>query len=252
MEVWTAREGNTIFIPRIEWLTAGLHEEGSRYDITVKLFFLPHAPVSERGQFVNDAIDLVLKELKVSSIDLLIASFPGMSFDGDCEWKADKKNAMQGNDDEEVATWKFMEELHKKGVVKDLGIAEFGSEKLERLIKRTTVPPSVDQVNLRDCCSVPPPLIQLAKEKNIELLVHTDCTDILPSGTLRDLLGQGPNGAGIVAQPGVSQNGTASSQSPPPPLRGDLVPQWVVKYTAVVRDRGVIENKGYFAGAALV
>lgn len=34
-------------------------------------------------------------------------------------------------------------------------------------------------------------------------------------------------------------------------LRGDIEPQWVVKYTAVVRDRGVIENKGYFAMAEI-
>jgi glutamate--cysteine ligase regulatory subunit len=34
-------------------------------------------------------------------------------------------------------------------------------------------------------------------------------------------------------------------------MKGDLTPEWVVKYTAVVRDRGVIENKGYFAAAEL-
>ena len=34
-------------------------------------------------------------------------------------------------------------------------------------------------------------------------------------------------------------------------LRGDVEPQWVVKYTAVVKDRGVVESKGYFAVAEL-
>jgi glutamate--cysteine ligase regulatory subunit len=34
-------------------------------------------------------------------------------------------------------------------------------------------------------------------------------------------------------------------------LKGDVEPQWVVKYTAVVKDRGVVENKGYFAVAEL-
>ena len=34
-------------------------------------------------------------------------------------------------------------------------------------------------------------------------------------------------------------------------LRGEVEPQWVVKYTAVVKDRGVVENKGYFAVAEL-
>ena len=250
-DVWTSREGSTLYVPRIEWATAGLYEEGSRYDITVKLFFLPSAPVSERRQYAKDAVDLVLKELKVDSIDLLIASFPGMSFDGDCEWEADKKNALQGNDDDEVATWEAMEELHNLGLVNSLGIAEFGSDKLQRFMKRITVRPTVDQINLRDCCTVPPPLIKLAKEQRIELLVHTDCTDILPTGTLRELLGPGPQGAGVVSELANTQNGNAG-QNGIAGLRGELVPQWVVKYTAVVRDRGVIENKGYFAGAALL
>ncbi|KAJ2904215.1 uncharacterized protein MKZ38_008545 [Zalerion maritima] len=250
VDIWTTREGNTLYVPRIEWATAGLQEEGNRYDITVKLFFLPGAPISEREQYIKDAVDLVLKELKVDSIDLLIASFPEMSFDGDCEWEADKKNASQGDDDEEASTWVLMEKIHEKGMVKSLGISEFGSEKMQRLMKRINVRPAVDQINIRDCCKVPPPLIKLAKEQKIELLVHTDCTDILPSGTLRELLGHGPIGAGVVSTPEPGENEDGHSGSPE--LRGDLIPQWVVKYTAVVRDRGVIENKGYFAGAALV
>ena len=103
------------------------------------------------------------------------------------------------------------------------------------------VRPEVDQINVKDCCNVPPPLIKLAKAENIELLTHFDCTDILPSGTLRELLGQGPQGAGVLVE---GQDGVCG-------LRGDLIPQWVVKYTAVVRNRGVIENKGYFAAAEL-
>ena len=34
-------------------------------------------------------------------------------------------------------------------------------------------------------------------------------------------------------------------------LRGEVQPLWVVRYTAVVRNRGVVENKGYFAVAEL-
>ncbi len=76
--------------------------------------------------------------------------------------------------------------------------------------------------------------------------MHTDCTDVLPEGTLRDLLGPGLQGAGVLADTHMDHEDQADG------LRGNLVPQWVVKYTAVVRDRGVIENKGYFAGAELV
>ena len=239
--VWTTRDGSDYYIPTIDWSLSGLAEERSQYDITVKLFYLPGASVKDRARYTKDAIHLVLKELGVQSIDLLIVSFPGMSFDGDCEWEADKKNSEQGNDEEEMESWPALEELHNQGTVKKLGIAEFGSEKLARFLARVKVRPQVDQVNVKDCCNVPPPLLKLAKIERIELLTHNDCTDILPSGTLRELLGQGVRGAGVLSE---SKRGIDG-------MKGELTPEWVVKYTAVVRDRGVIENKGYFAAADL-
>ncbi|TPX17605.1 uncharacterized protein E0L32_012085 [Thyridium curvatum] len=249
ISIWTERDASgALYIPRIDWGAAGLQEEATQYDITVKLFFLPNTPVAERAQYAKTALDLVLKELRVPSVDLLIVSFPGMSFDGDCEWEADKMNSAQGNDQEEAATWQILEDLHKQGLVKRLGIAEFGSEKLSRFLKTVSIRPEVDQINIKDCCNVPPPLTKLAKEQGIELLVHSDCTDVLPKGTLRELLGQGFQGAGVLADTLVDQEDDAAHDG----LKGDLLPEWVIKYTAVVRDRGVIENKGYFAGAALL
>jgi glutamate--cysteine ligase regulatory subunit len=239
--LWTARDGDDLYIPRIDWSMSGLAEERSQYDITVKLFFLPSESVKDRPEHTKRAIHFVLKELGVETIDLLIISFPGMSFEGDCEWEADKKNATQGNDQEEIDTWPLFEKLYTQGILKKLGLAEFGSEKLARFLPKVKVKPAVDQINVKDCCNVPPPLIQLAKKENIELLTHNDCTDILPSGTLRELLGQGPGGVGILADPERGIDG----------LKGEIISQWVVKYTAVVRDRGVVENKGYFAEALL-
>lgn len=241
VEQWTERDGNVWYIPRIDWRGAGLSEDVNQYEITVKLFLLPNTSVEQREQYIQESLALVMKELGVKSIDLLVVSFPGMSFEGNCEWEADKLNAQQGNLDEEIATWRVLEKLQAGCVVGQLGVSEFGSEKLRAFIEKTTIPPAVDQINLRDCCSVPPPLKKIAEEKGIELNVHTDCTDILPPGTLREMLSHGPQGAGILAD-AEHQNVGA---------KGELTPQWVVRYMAFVRDRGVIENKGYFAGAEL-
>ncbi|KAH6844945.1 NADP-dependent oxidoreductase domain-containing protein [Chaetomium sp. MPI-CAGE-AT-0009] len=240
--LWTAEKDGTLYVPAIDEGDNGLQEEPAQYDITAKLFFLPGAPVSQRSQDAKEALEHVLRELRVPAVDLLIVSFPGMSFEGDCEWEADRKNAKQGNDVDEIATWPAVEELHRAGLAKRLGLAEFGSEKLSHFLQEVQVRPAVNQINIKNCCNVPPPLATLAKEQNIELLVHSDYTDILPKGTLRELLGQGLGGAGLLADPETGAGG----------LQGDLTPQWVMKYTAVVRDRGVIENKGYFAGAQLV
>lgn len=241
VSTWTERQGDALFIPRVDWASGGLREERSQYEITVKLFLLPDSPIAEREQYARDAIALVQKELHIEAIDLLLISFPGISFEGTCEWEADKKNADQGNIEEEIATWRVLEELHEQGLAKRLGVAEFGSEKLNAFIKRTHTPPVVDQINLKDCCSVPPPLKALAAKEGVELNVHSDCTDILPCGTIRELLSHGPRGAGVLADP---EHGG-------PGLEGEITPHWVVRYVAYVRDRGVIENKGYFAGAEI-
>lgn len=239
---WTAREDGSIFVPSIDFAQSGLAEERSQYDITAKLFFLPHTSATERCKHTRDAIGLVLRELHMPSIDLLIVSFPGVSFDADDEDEEEPQLSQDGEGEDLTAmveTWIALEHLHGEGTVKQIGLSEFGSERLEKFLPRTKVRPSVDQINVRDCCVVPKSLILYAKQEKIELLTHNDCTNILPSGTVRELLETSENGAGVLAGPEEGSKG----------LKGDLEPQWVVKYTAVVRDRGVIENKGYFAMA---
>lgn len=241
---WTTREGDTIYIPTIDFSQSGLAEERSEYDITVKLFFLPNIPASKRCQHTRDAIGLVLKNLHISSIDLLIISFPGVSFDADDEEDPESLEWGSNGDAEDIdamiETWRAFESLHTAGIALQIGLSEFGSERLQKFLPRTKIRPSVDQINVRDCCVVPKSLILYAKQEKIELLTHNDCTNILPRGTVRELLGMGSQGAGVLAGPENSQG-----------LKGEVETQWVIKYTAVVRDRGVIENKGYFAMAEL-
>ena len=243
--MWTTQDGDSLFIPSIDFSDSGLAEERSQYDITVKLFFLPHTSSSKRCTHTREAIDLVLKVLKMPSIDLLIVSFPGVSFDADDEEEEDEEpNWTQQSSEEDlnamIDTWRAMEHLYEEGTALQIGVSEFGSERLQKFLQRTKVRPSVDQINVRDCCVVPKSLILYAKQEKIELLTHNDCTNVLPSGTVRELLGPGENGAGVLAGPDGRDG-----------LKGDVEPQWVVKYTAVVRDRGVIENKGYFAMAEI-
>ncbi|KAL2373490.1 hypothetical protein RJ035_007973 [Blastomyces gilchristii] len=247
---WTSKQGDTLYVPAIDFSEPGLTEDRDQYDITVKLFYLPGIPTSRRCAHTREAIDLVLKTLHVNSIDLLIVSFPGISFDADdsSEEEISDGDANGNNEaarpstgpemDGIIQTWRVLECLKEEGMISQLGLSEFDSERLAKFLPHTKVRPAVDQINVKDCCVVPKPLIVFAKKENIKLLTHNDCTDILPPGTTRDLLARGETGAGILAASATADDGG---------LEGDIVPQWVVKYTAVVKDRGVIENKGYFA-----
>ena len=243
---WTSREDSSLFVPSVDFAQSGLAEERSQYDITVKLFFLPNTSASDRCKHARNAIDLVKRELHMPSVDLLIVSFPGVSFDADDEEEEEGEPhwSQQGEGEDLNAmteTWRALECLHDEGIALQIGLSEFGSERLQKFLPRTRVRPSVDQINVKDCCVVPKSLILYAKQEKIELLTHNDCTNVLPSGTVRELLGTGEKGAGVLA----------GSKADPDRLKGDVKPQWVAKYTAVVRDRGVIENKGYFAMAEI-
>lgn len=242
---WTARKEGILYVPAIDFSQSGLMEERSEYNITVKLFFLPGTFLSKRHKYAQEAVGLVLQELHVPSVDLLIVSFPGVSFDADDESEQGESETCKQDAADDIGsmveTWRALEQLHADGLVLQIGVSEFGSERLAKFLPRTLIRPSVDQINVRDCCVVPKSLILYAKEQNIELLTHNDCTNILPRGTVREVLGSGEKDAAVLVGADVCSDG----------LKGEIEPQWVVKYTAVVRDRGVIENKGYFAAAEL-
>ncbi|KAI9836696.1 MAG: hypothetical protein M1838_004997 [Thelocarpon superellum] len=248
LSAWTTREGSLISIPSIDWTLEGLAEERSQYDITVKLFYLPGVPPARRAAHTKEALALVLRELKVSSIDLLIVSFPGVAYESEVGCKGPHNGACSltaadtvvEDIDTMLDTWRILEKLQGQGMIARLGVCEFGTQMLQDFLLRTKVRPAVDQINFRSCCAVPRSLFILSKREAVELLTHSDCTNILPRGTLRELLGEGERGADVLTEKRV-----------PGRLQGDVEPQWVVKYTAVVQDRGVVENKGYFALADL-
>ena len=258
---WTSTfdHGKTVYVPATGYNSAPLQEEREQYDITLKLFYLPGMSPSRTEEQTREALNLVLKELKVQSIDLLIISFPGIYFDEqteDCPEKIKSRGPVETTPepiDVQIEIWRTLERLHDEGLVLKLGLSEFGTERLQPFLEHTRIRPAVNQINLRDCCSVPKPLLSLAKTNSIELLVHNDCTNVLPRGTLRELLGRSEDGAGVLASDGVKAGkkpkGREGGEGDDGGIRGEVEPQWVIKYTAVVQNRGVVENKGYFAVA---
>lgn len=262
-KTWTRERDDVLEVPTLNLEESALAEEREQYDITAKLFYLPGAKRDKRAAQTREAMNLVKKALNVPSIDLLIVSFPGIYFDEeeDCPDKLSTRGPVEADPeplDGQIEAWKTLEELYDEGVVLRLGLAEFGKERLEALLEQVRIKPSVNQINLRDCCSVPKDLMALAKSSNVDLLVHNDCSNVLPRGTLRELLGPGSTGAGVLAEPakagdkrkslhGEEANNVTSQHG----VSGEVLPQWVIKYTAVVKNRGVVESKGYFALAEL-
>lgn len=190
-----------------------IKDDRQEYEITVKLFFLPQSS-KKRGDYIEGALDEVKRTLGIENIDLLILSFPEITLDAD-----DTESFEQGELDQIVETYNAASAFVQSGVIKCLGIAEFSATRLRQLCESKELAgraPSVNQINLKDCCVMPRDLILYAKEKDIKLFTHGDSSNILPPETMHEVLG--------------ADAGT---------------PGWVCKYTAVIKSRGVIESKGY-------
>lgn len=46
-----------------------------------------------------------------------------------------------------VETWKAMEELQRKGLTKSIGVSNFNSQQIEKLLKSASIVPVTNQVN---------------------------------------------------------------------------------------------------------
>ncbi|RKF61540.1 putative glutamate--cysteine ligase regulatory subunit [Erysiphe neolycopersici] len=225
------------YIPRVDLSALPLSEERSQYEITVKIFYLSRADMRNK-EYANDAVRFVMRKLDIDYIDLLIVSFPKRLSDGEIE----KEDLSEEEIEENVATWTALSLLQERGIVNKLGVADFNTSKLDKFLKRVKVSPKVNQLNVKKCCNVAPSMIELAKLKKIELLTHNDSINILPNFSLSGILKLDGEDADL------RTHGNQSSDN----VKNLLSSKWVVKYTAVVRDRGVIEYKGYFAAIELL
>ncbi|CAG8452483.1 4948_t:CDS:2 [Funneliformis caledonium] len=226
-----------------------LTEDRDDYEVTAKLFYLPPSSTSiiesstPPSQFITQSVYHLFKLLGINTIDTFIIYFNGFMFDGSNEIsnKFNKTSNMKNNRDDDLnnhgksdidnllEAWKELETLHKKNMIYKLGVSEFTKNQLENFIKAVEVPPKIDQINF-DCCAIPKEIIEFAKKNNIELLSHNDSTDILPSTTFQKI---------------IDDANTNKVR-----LNKDLSPRWVLKYSVMIPDRGVINNKGYIVMAS--
>ncbi|CAJ0839043.1 19721_t:CDS:2 [Entrophospora sp. SA101] len=122
-----------------------------------------------------------------------------------------------------------LEKLYDDRYIGKLGVSEFNMNRLKKLIDATKVQPKIDQINIKNLCSVSRELIEFGKKNDVELLTHSDSdenfhkiikgyTDSMKKATTDKVLD------------GSDEN--------------EYVPQWVIKYSVEIKCRGIVANKG--------
>ncbi|XP_068095876.1 glutamate--cysteine ligase regulatory subunit [Hyperolius riggenbachi] len=185
-------------------------EEREEMKVSVKLFVLDSGLSS-----IRDAVGMVCSTLAVAQLDSVIIVPPPL-------------------EDGVILTlehlqpyWRELESLVQDNKVVAIGTSDLDKPLLEQLYLWAQIKPSSNQVNLASCCIMPPDLTAFAKEFDIQLLTHSDSKEILSDESFQDVVRDSVQGSEAEA----------------------WSPSWVLRYSVIVKTRGIIKCKGYIVQA---
>lgn len=110
--------------------------------ITSKLWGTYH-----RQDLVIPALKKTLSDLRLEYLDLYLIHWPIALKEGTPDlYPADANGVPINSDSDFVDTWKAMEEAVKLGLVRSIGVSNFSSEQIKRILDSCTIKPVTNQV----------------------------------------------------------------------------------------------------------
>ncbi|KAJ9598316.1 hypothetical protein L9F63_010994, partial [Diploptera punctata] len=135
--------------------------------LTTKLWSTYH-----RREKVVETCKKSLSELGLEYIDLYLIHTPIAYKEGDDLFPKDSNGKIQTIDVDYVDTWKGMEECVKLGLVKNIGLSNFNSQQIERVLQAATIKPVVNQVECHPYLNQSK-LIAFCKERGIVITAYS-------------------------------------------------------------------------------
>lgn len=185
-------------------------EEREELKVSAKLFLCE--PVQSS---IREAVEMACQTLAVSQLDSVIIAPPGPP-EGDSQTLAHLQPA-----------WEELEALVRCQQIAAIGTSDLDKDLLEQLYNWAQVKPSSNQVNLASCCVMPPDLTAFAKDFDIQLLTHNDPKELMSAASFQEAL-----------QEGTQDLNMANWRL-----------EWVLRYSIIVKSRGIIKAKGYLVSA---
>ncbi|XP_035269612.1 glutamate--cysteine ligase regulatory subunit [Anguilla anguilla] len=185
-------------------------EEREELKVSVKLFMSGSDCSS-----IENAVDMACVSLGVSLLDSVIIAPPPLPEGENLTLEHLKP------------LWAVLECLVLNRKIAAIGTSDLDKALLEQLYNWAKVKPSSNQVNLASCCVMPPDLTAFAKEFDIQLLTHNDPKELISATSFQEAV----------------QESTDDLQV------ADWGLEWVLRYSVIVKSRGIIKSKGYLVQA---
>ncbi len=134
--------------------------------ITSKLWNNAHLP-----QHVQPAAERSIKELGLDYLDLFLIHWP-VSFRQDIVFPKKPDQYLPPDENRLLDTWRAMEKLVRKGLVRAIGVSNFTKSRLQMLMENAVIPPAVNQVECHPCLQQRH-LLQYCKKEGIVLTAYS-------------------------------------------------------------------------------
>ncbi|XP_028918854.1 glutamate--cysteine ligase regulatory subunit isoform X2 [Ornithorhynchus anatinus] len=185
-------------------------DEREEMKVTAKLFI-----VGSNTSSIKDSVDIACSVLGIAQLDSVIVASPPV------------EDGVSLSLEHLQPYWEELENLVQNKKIVTIGTSDLDKTQLEELYQWAQVKPSSNQVNLASCCVMPPDLTAFAKEFDIQLLTHNDPKELLSETNFQATLQE--------SFPDIQAN--------------EWIPLWLLRYSVIVKSRGIIKSKGYILQA---
>uniref|UniRef100_A0A8C3WEU2 Glutamate--cysteine ligase regulatory subunit n=1 Tax=Catagonus wagneri TaxID=51154 RepID=A0A8C3WEU2_9CETA len=186
-------------------------DEREEMKVSAKLFIVG----SNSSSSTRNAVDMACSVLGVAQLDSVIIASPPI------------EDGVHLSLEHLQPYWEELQDLVQSKKIVAIGTSDLDKTQLEQLYQWAQVKPNSNQVNLASCCVMPPDLTAFAKQFDIQLLTHNDPKELLSEASFQEAL----------------------QESIPDIQAQEWVPLWLLRYSVVVKSRGIIKSKGYILQA---